>query len=368
MTLQPILPWWLLLPVLVAALVLTGWRLYRGLRAGAGRIPGRGMHPGVRPWLRRTALVLLLAGAAVRPGLPGGEAQAVTTDLNVFLVVDTTTSMVAEDYGDGLPRMEGVRRDIAAIAGELPGARFSVITFDTKAHVRMPLTTDTLALDTITSVLEPQVTAYAKGSSITAARQVLSERLEAARESHPERPRLVFYLGDGEQTTGQEPGPMDLDGLVAGGAVLGYGTAAGGKMRENTGRENIGREDGGGPTAGDDRPYVKDSTGEDAVSSMDEAGLERIAGQLGVPYVHRSAGDPVAPVMRDARAGDIDAGSVADGMRELGARTELYWLPAAGAFVLGLAELVQLVRQSAELRPATAHPGNRRRDTKAVVG
>ncbi|UUL77892.1 VWA domain-containing protein [Pseudarthrobacter sp. Fe7] len=125
--------------------------------------------------------------------------------------------MVAEDYGNAAPRLEGVRRDIKAIAEQLPGARFSVITFDTTAHVRMPLSTDTLALETITDVLEPQVTAYAKGSSITAARQVLAERLAAARDSQPGRPRLVYYLGDGEQTSGKEPEPMKFDGgLVAG--------------------------------------------------------------------------------------------------------------------------------------------------------
>ena len=164
--------------------------------------PGGAGHPGRRAWLRRTAVVVLVAAAVLRPGLPGGTVQAASADLNVFFVVDTTTSMVAEDYGGEAPRLEGVRKDIKAIAEKLPGARFSVITFDTTAHVRMPLSTDTLALETITDVLEPQVTAYAKGSSITAAKRVLAERLAAARDSHPGRPRLVYYLGDGEQTSG----------------------------------------------------------------------------------------------------------------------------------------------------------------------
>lgn len=351
MTLQPILPWWLLLPVIAAALGFACWRLYRGMRVGAER----GAGSNVRHWLRRTLLALFLVAAALRPGLPGGTAQAAAADLNVFFVVDTTTSMVAEDYGNGEPRMEGVRQDIAAIAGELAGARFAVITFDTTGHVRMPLTTDTLALETITDVLEPQVTAYAKGSSITAARHVLAERLAAARKSHPDRPRLVYYLGDGEQTSAKAPEAMGLeDGLVAGGAVLGYGTAGGGRMRENTGEEYR-----GGSPGGQIAPYIRDNSGEgtaDALSRIDEGRLQQIAGQLGVPYVHRSAGDPVAPMMQDARPGDLQTSTRGQPDRNgsLAARTELYWIPAGGAFVLGLGEVVLLIRQLRELRVGRA--------------
>ncbi|MDQ0923157.1 Ca-activated chloride channel family protein [Pseudarthrobacter sp. W1I19] len=331
MTLQPILPWWFLLPLTVAALVFLGWRIHVERRYPGG--PGR---------IRRALLVLFVLAAALRPGIPGGSAQAAAADLNVFFAVDTTSSMVAEDYGKAAPRLDGVRQDIMAIAGELPGARFSVITFDTEAHVRMPLTTDTSALETITAILEPQVTAYAKGSSITAAREVLAERLSAARDSHSERPRLVFYLGDGEQTSGKEPEPLTLDGgLVAGGAVLGYGTSGGGRMKENTGLESD-----------DDAPYIRDHTGgaaRDAVSVIDEDRLREVAARLGVPYVHRSAGDPVSAMLQEARAGALERTEQDDSP---GGRIEFYWLFAASAFVVGLAELVGIIRQLREVRPA----------------
>jgi Ca-activated chloride channel family protein len=304
-----------------------------------------------RAWLRRGLLVALLFVALLRPGLPGGSAEAAASDLNVFFVVDTTTSMVAEDYGQGKPRLDGVRQDVMAIAEQLPGARYSVITFDTDGHVRMPLTTDTLALDTITSVLEPQVTSYAKGSSITAAREVLAERLVAARDTHPDRPRLVFYFGDGEQTSSQEPGPLQLDvGLVGGGAVLGYGTPAGGRMKENTGRAS----DGGA----EDAPYVQDG-GADAVSRIDEGRLRTIASQLGVPYVYRSAGDPAEPMMQQARPGVLEHTQDA---ASLPGRTELYWVFAGGAFALALLEASNLIRRFRELRPAV--PASTRADER----
>jgi Ca-activated chloride channel family protein len=343
MTLQPILPGWILLPVIAAALVFLGWRTVQYRR-----------RPGGRTEVLRGVLVLLLLAAALRPGLPGGTAQAATADLNVFFVVDTTSSMVAEDYGNAAPRLDGARQDIMSIAQELPGARFSVITFDTEAHVRMPLTTDTSALETISSILQPQVTAFARGSSITAAREVLAERLAAAKDSHPGRPRLVFYLGDGEQTSGKEPAPLKLGGgLVAGGAVLGYGTPGGGRMKENTGLES-----------GGDGPYIQDTTGDaarDAVSVIDEGRLGEIAAQLGVPYVHRSAGDAVPAMLQQARPGALERTAEDD---TLGGRTEFYWLLAAGAFVLGLAEIQTNIRQLRQLRPA-ARPHREARDSQA---
>lgn len=340
MTLHPVLPAWILLSLVAAVVLFLCWQLIRARRRGPRREPGS-----ARDWLLRGVLVLLVAGAALRPGIPGGSAEAAAADVNVFFVVDTTSSIAAEDYGDSLPRLEGVRADIRAIAEGLAGARFSLLTFDTNAAVRMPLTTDTSALDTLVSVLEPQVAAYSKGSSVTVAAKLLDERLRAARDSHPERPRIVFYLGDGEQTSGKVPAPMRLDkGLVSGGAVLGYGTAAGGRMKENTGP---------GP---DDAGYIPDRSGgagRDALSVIDEGQLRQIAADLGVPYVHRSAGDAAAPMLQSAHPGALQRG---EGDNSLEGRLELYWMLAAGAFLLALRETVLVLRQLRELQPLS-RPG-----------
>ncbi|HEY9357943.1 MAG TPA: VWA domain-containing protein [Arthrobacter sp.] len=341
MTLQPVLPAWIMLPLVAAVVLFLVWQFINAHR-GSSRL-----EPGFRrDWLLRGLLVLLVLGAALRPGIPGGSAEAATADMNVFFVVDTTSSIAAEDYGDSRPRLEGARADIMAIAEELAGARFSLITFDTNAAVRMPLTTDTSALDTLVTVLEPQVAAYSKGSSVTVAAKVLDERLRAARETHPERPRIVFYLGDGEQTSGKAPAPMRLDaGLVTGGAVLGYGTAEGGRMKENT-----------GPGPDEDAGYIPDRSGgggRDALSLIDEGQLRKIATDLGVPYVHRSAGDAAAPMLQDADPGSLQRG---EGDGSLEGRTELYWILAAGAFALALREAVLVLRQLRELRPLS-HTG-----------
>jgi Ca-activated chloride channel family protein len=327
MTLQPIWPWWILGPVSAVALLFLGWRLVRAGRQRPRAVRDKLARAQLRDWLFRSALVLLLLAAALRPGVP-------------------TSSIVAEDYGDSAPRLDGVRQDIMAIAEELAGARFALITFDNNATVRMPLTTDTTALDTLVSVLEPQVTDYAKGSSVTVAGTLLTERLRAARDSHPERPRIVYYLGDGEQTSAKAPAPIRVEGgLIDGGAVLGYGTPEGGRMKENTGH-GAGQDSDGGSV------YIQDRSGDtrkDAVSVIDENRLREIAGQLGVPYVHRSAGDPSGPMMAGADPGTLQR-APEDGSLE--GRTELYWGLAALAALLALRESALVLRQWRQLRPA----------------
>ena len=95
MTLQPVLPGWIMLPLIAAVVLFLGWQLVRARRRHPGRGPGSG-----RDWLLRGVLVLLFLAAALRPGIPGGSAQAATADVNVFFVVDTTSSIAAEDYGN----------------------------------------------------------------------------------------------------------------------------------------------------------------------------------------------------------------------------------------------------------------------------
>ncbi|HSL38557.1 MAG TPA: VWA domain-containing protein [Arthrobacter sp.] len=362
MTLNPILSWWVMGPLAAAIVLSLGWVLFRS----------RQQHPpsgdaGFRGWLFRGGLVLLLLLAACRPGIPGGTVEAAATDLNVFFVVDTSSSIAAEDHvqaggqaargpaasgqagggqAAGVPRLEGVREDIRAIARELGGARYSLISFDSSAAVRMPLTTDTSALEAAAAVLGPEVTDYSHGSSVTAARAVLAERLATARASHPERPRLVFYFGDGEQTSAAAPQALGINGsLVSGGAVLGYGTRDGGRMKENS----------GDPT----RPaatYIQDpATGAAAVSRLDEDRLRDLARQLAVPYLHRAAGDAAAPMLQQAAPGTLVRTGVA-----LDGRTELYWAPAFAAFLLALRETLLVSSQLRELRPARpARPARR---------
>jgi len=262
-TFQPVIPAVLVVLVVLAFVGLAVWCLVR--------------RPDARlAWSVRLALVVACGAVLLRPGIPG-TSETLATEVDILLVVDTTASIVAEDWDVDRPRLEGVREDVQRIVNQYPGARFGLITFDADAVVRVPLTTDTTALVTSLSVLRPEVTANSRGSSIGAAASLLQRTLQSAASVNPERARMVFYFGDGEQTGSGQPESFAGSATeVSGGAVLGYGTAAGGPMRTTT--------------AGVDGPgdYIE-YQGERALSKIDPANLERIAGQLGVPYQERSA-------------------------------------------------------------------------------
>jgi Ca-activated chloride channel family protein len=317
-TFVPVLAWPVLGVLAVAALAAVWWR------PPSDAVPGetRATH-----W-RLTAAVLLLLLAALRPGLPGDDVATSAANLNVYFVVDTTSSMVAEDHDGDLPRLAGVRDDVTRIAEALPGARFSVVTFDNSTRVRLPLTTDTTALGAAVDTLLPEPPEYSRGTSVTEAAARLGSLLEQAAARHPERGRIVFYLGDGEHTAEAPPAPFAIPReLVQGGAVLGYGTAEGGRMPSTISRYgSAGR-------------YIQDPrTGEDALSRLDEGMLRTLGSQLGLPYVHRVAGAPVEEALADVDLGRFGTSEEIERERLQG-RTELYWPLLVGLGLIGAWEL-----------------------------
>lgn len=322
MTWNPIFPAWL---VILATLLLGGFALWAlaAVRSGARRAA----------WAIRAAVVLLIGIACLRPGIGSQAAPTVERALDVVFVVDTTASMVAEDWGAEQPRMAGAKADIMALAEAHPGARFALITFDAQAVQRMPFTADTSALQAAVDALEPEVTRYSQGSSIGAASALLEEILQRAKDADPSRLRVAYYLGDGEQTASREPESFAPSAeLLNGGAVLGYGTAQGGRMRETTTR-----------FATAPQPYIQDPAGGDARSIIDEARLQTIAAELGVGYQHREEG--AAPAAAQADAASVPSSTRGDVERAF----DLYWIFAIAAFLLLLADVWRTTRALLEL-------------------
>lgn len=261
-------------------------------------------------WAAMGVLALLVA---IDPTIGGGRVAVKRSDANVLFVVDTTGSMAAADYVDGQPRLVGVRDDVMALSDEFPGAHFSLITWNSKTRIIVPWTTDRGALDSAVMLLRQERTLYAAGSR-------LDEPLAMMRQALPRATSeggydVVFFLSDGEHT--ETPVAQSFDALsdeVSGGAVLGYGTTDGARMRVYIGR--------------DEEPdqFIHDyETGTDAISRIDEANLNAIANDLGVPYVHRTEPGGLGAVAD--KAAD-DAGTVYAGERDAAQR--LYWLPAFG--------------------------------------
>ena len=334
MTLLPIAPWPLLVVAIIGALAAVWWN------PTSRTVPGESK---VTHW-RLTAAVALLGVAAFRPAVPGDEVDTTAANLNVYFVVDTTSSIIAEDYGDERPRIEGVASDIAEIATALPGARYSVVTFDQAARVRLPLTTDTTALEAALETLLPEPSEVSHGSSVTEANDRLKTLLQQADSRQPERGRIVYYFGDGEQTAPTPAAPFDIDRrLINGGAVLGYGTTEGGRMKSTRSRFDS--------TAS----YIKDpTTGEDARSVVSEPTLRAIADQLGLSYVHREAGDSIDPAVAGV---DLDQFGTSEEIEKhkVLSRRELYWpllLGVAGIAAWEVGASVTALVQSRRRREA----------------
>lgn len=332
LTFEPLFELWTSVLLLAPPLALIGWALWRGRRGGW------------RPrwaWIRRLGILALLVLAAFGPAVPGAMTKVVVSDIDVFLVIDTTTSSNAEDGGpDGMTRLEAMKADAMRVAEEYGGARYSVISFDNGSLVRMPLVSDPTTLRTTLDTLEVELAEYAGGSSISEALPTLLKRLQGSQAQHPERLRLVFYFGDGEQTRDSAPEEMTAAAqYISDGAVFGYGTEEGAPMRPNLG---FGDADA-------DAPYLLDTTQDGdpvAISRIDEAALTRIAGELGVGYQHRIPGTEAAfPDVDDRMGQEIEVPEVAVAQR-------LYWVPVIPAFLLLLWDLVLAARNVGELRAA----------------
>ncbi len=277
-------------------------------------------------WLRRALMVLLLAVVALRPVTPLEGEQTERMNANVFFVVDRTGSMNAEDYADGKPRLEGVKADLLQIMSMTEGARYSIIGFDSVAAEQLPLTTDAGAARAWVETLTTEPTAYSKGSNVDRPRDTLHRAITETRREDPDSYILVYFLSDGENTDGRDAEPFgQLNSSIDGGAVLGYGTAEGGRMKAQ-----------GGP---EDGKYITDSSGAEGLSKIDEAQLKKLAADMGVPYLHRT--DPEAPIDGTMKGITLRAVPV-EKSAEISTFDDWYWIasiPLALLFIWELGEL-----------------------------
>jgi Ca-activated chloride channel homolog len=360
-TLQPLVPVWLLALLVAPLLALTAWQAVLAGRRGGDGVPRPGAPRAA--WVRRTGAVVLLALVGLGPSVSSTDRDTSVANVDMFFVVDRTGSMAAEDYGPAADqeRLDGVRRDIVSVAGSIPGARYSIISFDSQASRQLPLTTDSRAIASWAETFDREITRYSQGSLTDRPLEELASALRGSAEQHPASMRLVFFLSDGEQTAEGEPRSFeDLAPLVDGGAVLGYGTAEGGHMKEYD-----------PDVAPEDAEYVVDRSqpSEDgeaprAVSVLDEETLRVLADQLGVPYVHREA-----PTETASLVAGVDPGQVAaDGRRDVTTYRPVVW-PLALALVALLAVEAWFWARSASrslVRPAPGAPHGRAASDPAV--
>ena len=272
-------------------------------------------------WCGLTLAVLLLVIAASRPGLErqGQIATAAAPpadNVNVFMVVDRSPDSGIEDY-DGKARMAGIRADIGSLIERYPRARFAVVTFASRASLDWPLSEDVWSLEPTVARLRPY-NAMDTEPDAAAAANVLRYQLIAAGQQYRDSTNLVFYFGSGASGSGAIQGEFEpVAGTVDGGAVYGYGT-----------------------------PEIDPAGGSGA---FDEAHLKLVAGQLGVPYVHRQIDEPLPKTEPKSVATSAPEGTSATP----GAQPdELYWVFTLLASLLLLFELFLSIREYRRTRTA----------------
>ncbi|MFV0427691.1 MAG: vWA domain-containing protein [Beutenbergiaceae bacterium] len=308
MTLRMMWPVWALLVVFAPMI---GFALWRVLSTSGQRRVG---------WIRRSAMVLCLVGIGLTPAIPTTQSEELTSNAELYFVVDRTGSMAAEDYNEGQARLTGVSADIVALTQALPGSRYGILAFDSQATRQLPLTTDSRAVRSWAETLRQEITRFSAGSSIDRPLDALRSTLEGAAERNPSNIRLVFLLSDGENTDGSGSDTADgfqsfadLAPFIDGGAVMGYGTAEGGPMRSYDGTDATG--------AGTDAPYITDDSGADAISRIDETSLRTVADQLGLPYSHQITPGEVASLVSGINLSQI----ASDGRQDMTTLVDVYW-------------------------------------------
>lgn len=270
--------------------------------------------------VRRVAIAVTFVIVLLRPGVGTADVPTQLSDVDVLVVVDRTRSMAALDHAGRKPRIEGVRADLAALAEELPGARFAMIASGAESRLTLPFTTDVSAFQSAVETLDLERPREGDGSSTTRPVAEVVDVLERAAERRPDRRRVVVYVGDGEDTASSGSGPSfdEVADLVVGGAVLGYGTTDGAEM----------------PASDDldlDLGYVEDpETGEPAISRADPDNLQEIADELDVDFQHRTGTGDMDRIVDSFEASYVD-GERGDGPP---AEHDLTW--AFGLLLLGL--------------------------------
>lgn len=201
----------------LAALPLFWWALARGRRSRrdtviaftgaelAGELASSARPRRLPPVLFSLAL-LAIAGAAAAPVLTGDGLEQSAT---VVLVIDTSTSMLAEDVAPS--RLSAAQNAAMQFSREVPNSwRVAVVGFAAEANVIAAPTTERVrVLEGIAALIPSMGTATgdALDLAIDVGRSGSPERLQAAiaeRDNFAEPSKaLIVLLSDGTQTAGE---------------------------------------------------------------------------------------------------------------------------------------------------------------------
>ncbi len=226
--------------------------------------------------VRQLFIIILLFIINLRISIPIDNATISTNNLDVLFVIDSTISMLAEDYNGNQTRLSAVKKDCEYIINNLNGARFSIITFNNTSQILSPFTYDTNNIKSILNIIKPIDKIYAKGSSLNEPHDNILKSLKSVQKD-TDRVKILFFISDGEITDDSKlESYSKINNYIKNGAVLGYGTSKGGYMKDENYYDL-------------ENSYIMDTTNnkfEKAISKIEESNLQSIAKDLKVEYIH----------------------------------------------------------------------------------
>ena len=230
--------------------------------------------PDFSPGRRRVKAALVILGilfaciALLRPQWGYTLREIKRKGIDIFVLVDTSDSMLAEDISPN--RMERAKRELVDLLKYLHGDRIGLIAFAGRPFVACPLTTDYEAFGLFVDALDTDLIPV-QGTDISGA-------VETALTSFPSdesRSKAVILITDGEDTLGRvfasaqkakEQGVRTF--------VIGMGSEKGAPIPLRVGNG-----------------FKKDRDGSMVISKLDEAALQKLALATGGSYVRSVTGD-----------------------------------------------------------------------------
>ena len=167
--------------------------------------------PGVRRHLPTTLFLLGLAGLMVAAAQPVLNLEVARSRSDVVLVIDVSGSMAATDVQPS--RMAAARSAARTLIDQLPpSARVGLVSFDERASLISPLTTDRGAVENALNTLRPNGnTAIGDGLELALQQVTVGRTASAARQA----PALIVLLTDGSSNSGMDPQAAAADAKAA---------------------------------------------------------------------------------------------------------------------------------------------------------
>lgn len=147
----------------------------------------------------RLAALILVVFALARPQLPISDAEIETEGIDIVLAIDSSTSMLAEDFkikGERKSRIEIVKEVVKDFIKARKNDRIAIVTFAARAYTVCPLTIDygwlLENLDRVNSGMVEDGTAIGSG---------IASSLNRLKNSKA-KSKIIILLTDGRNNTG----------------------------------------------------------------------------------------------------------------------------------------------------------------------